>query len=133
MIDEYAYFKVTGSGDCDVVTKIMKRKPNKSWSEGDPRPKGNSVYPFMFWALDSGLEKTVPVEQHIEELFLYLNSNALAIRNLAPDYECIIQCVGTFGSSHGFHFRPDQVRKAAHMGIGLSMDFYATKELENDS
>ena len=126
MIEEYAYFKVTGSGNCDSVTKIMKRKPSKSWSEGDPSPKGNSVYPFMIWTLDSGLDRNTPIEQHIEELFLYLNNKALAIRSLAPDYECIIQCVGTFNSSHGVHLRPDQVRQAAHMGIGLSMDFYAT-------
>ena len=83
--------------------------------------------------LDSGLEKTVPIEQHIEEIFLFLNNKALAIRELSPDYECIIQCVGTFNSSHGIHLRPDQVRQAAHMGIDLSMDFYATEELENDS
>jgi hypothetical protein len=133
LIDEYAYFKVTGSGSCENVTKIIGRKPNKAWSEGDLRPRGNSVYPFMMWTLDSGLEKTVPVEQHIEELFLWLNHKALAIRNLAPDYECLIQCVGTFDSSHGIHIRPDQVRQAAHMGIGFSMDFYVTEELENDS
>ncbi len=133
MIDEYAYFKVTGSGHADKVTKILRRKPNKSWSEGDPRPRGNGVYPFMMWQQDSGLDKTSPIEQHIEHLFMFLNSNALAIRSLAPDYECIIQCVGTFDSSHGVHIRPDQVRQAAHMGVGFSMDFYATEELENDS
>ena len=133
MIDEYAYFRVTGSGDSENVTKIMGRKPSQSWSEGDPRPRGNGVYSFMKWSLDSGLEKTVPVEQHIEELFLYLNNKALEIRNLAPDYECLIQCVGNFSSSHGVHIRPDQVRQAAHMGIGFSMDFYSNEELDNDS
>jgi hypothetical protein len=133
LLDEYAYFKVTGSGDCENVTKILKRKPNKSWSEGDLRPNGRGVYTFMMWQQDSGLEKTSSIEHHIENLFMFLNNNALAIRNLAPDYECIIQCVGHFDSSHGVHIRPDQVRQAAHMGIGFSMDFYASKELENNS
>ena len=133
MVYEFAYFKVTGSGDAKNVTKILGRKPDKSWSEGDPRPRGNGVYPFMLWQQDSGLEKTSQVEHHIEELLLFLYSNSLAIRSLSPDYECIIQCVGDFSSSHGVHIRPDQVRQAAHMGIGFSMDFYATEELENDS
>ena len=140
MINEYAYFSVTGSGDCENITKILDWKPNaqRSWSEGDPRPRGNGVYPFMKWQLDSGLEKTSSIEHHIEELLLVLGTKAIAIRALSPDYECIIQYVGdfgvgNFGSSHGVHLRPDQIRKAAHIGIGFSMDFYVSEELEHDS
>ena len=133
MKDEYAYFRVTGPGEAEKVTKILGINPTKAWSEGESRPNGKGVYPFMVWEQESGLTKTDPLEHHIEHLLMFLNSNAPALRSLAPDYECLIQCVGNFNSSHGVHIRPDQVRQAAHMGIGFSMDFYASESLENDS
>jgi hypothetical protein len=68
----------------------------------------------MRWRLDSGLADTEPLERHVESLLLLLPVHALALRELAIDYDLTIQCVGYYPSSgHGAHLSRNLIRSAA--------------------
>ena len=87
----------------------------------------------MRWRLNSGLDDTSPLEQHIQALLLTLNSRTHQIRSLIPDYQCTIQCVGYYAASgHGAHISPEFIKTAAHIGIGFDLDFYFIDDLGHD-
>ena len=50
----------------------------------------------MRWVRSSGIDDKAPIQQHIENLLLFLFLKEEEIRELATDYELVIHCVVTF-------------------------------------
>jgi hypothetical protein len=87
----------------------------------------------MLWKLDSGLDDTEPLNQHIESLLLSLGTKGQALRDLWVDYDLTIQCVGRYpGSGHGLHLDRELVRRAAQLGLAFDLDFYYVADDETD-
>jgi hypothetical protein len=43
----------------------MEISPTNEWSEGDINPRTGKPYKFMSWQLESGLDDTYPIEEHL--------------------------------------------------------------------
>lgn len=122
---KYAYFKVTGYGDCNQVTNILKLEPTKSWSQGEIDTRRNKPRRIMFWALESGLNDQSPIEDHISTLLNKLEAKADCIANLPIDFAKLIQCVGYFpASEHGLHLPSEVIKRLANLGLDIDYDFY---------
>jgi hypothetical protein len=79
----------------------------------------------MGWTINSGLDDTSPLHLHIDNLLLYLETKATALRELWVDYDLTIQCAGHYPpSGHGLHLSREVVRRAARLGIAFDLDFY---------
>jgi hypothetical protein len=130
---EYAYFSVVGPGDHRVITEKVGFSPSEAWSAGDINPRNGKPRQFMFWQLNSGLDDTSSLDQHIESLLLTLGTKAQALRDLWVDYDLTIQCVGYYpGSGHGAHINREVVRRAAQLGLAFDLDFYYVADPEAD-
>lgn len=121
----YAYFKVTGSGSCDVVEQALGLECTNSWSEGDIRPQNGRPYKFMSWKLESGLDDTHDLREHIECLFEILIPLEPKLVELSENYELTLQCVGYFHpTGHGIHFTKSTAQKIASLCLSVDADFY---------
>jgi len=130
---EYAYFKITGKGDSSVVSKALSVSPTNEWSEGDISPRNGSPYKFMSWQLESGLDDTFPLNEHIEKLFSILLPLESELNELSGNYELCIQCVGYYHpSGHGVHLDKSTIQKASKIGASVDMDFYYTSDYGHD-
>lgn len=130
---EYAYFKITGEGDCSVISKTLGISSTNEWSEGDISPRNGRPYKFMSWKLESGLDDTNPLNEHIEKLFSKLQPLEKELNVLSANYELCIQCVGYFHpSSHGIHLDKLVIQKASKLGVSVDMDFYYISDNGHD-
>ena len=86
----------------------------------------------MSWRLSSGLDDTQPLNEHIQNLSVYLQPKAEAFRQLWLDYDLTLQCVGYFPTNgHGVHFDREQIRQAAQLGLAFDLDFYYVDDYEH--
>ncbi|MCU7866650.1 MAG: DUF4279 domain-containing protein [Candidatus Thiodiazotropha sp. (ex Lucinoma borealis)] len=130
---EYAYFRVTGKGSHEKFSKIIGIEPTNQWSEGDINPRNNKPRKFMNWNLESGLDDTHGIEDHIEALFSVLEPLRDTLANLSDEYEFCIQCVGYFpASGHGIYLDKSTIKRAANLGIGFDYDFYYIDDYGHD-
>ena len=130
---EYAYFRVTGKGDHDKVSKILGLEPTNEWSEGDINPRNSKPREFMCWNYESGLDDTHPLEEHINKIFLELSPLEEALLELSKEYNLYIQCVGYYPpSGHGAHLDQETVKKAARLGLAFDLDFYYVSDYGHD-
>jgi hypothetical protein len=125
MDEVYAYFAVIGEGPHSEIGARLRLEPSRAWSAGDPRP-GGGVYPATKWFLESGLDRTRPLEEHVSALLPILESKAEAIRAMSPQYEIILQCVGYFENpSPGFHLDAPTIQRIAALGLAIDFDLYS--------
>ncbi|WP_374087913.1 DUF4279 domain-containing protein [Methylomicrobium lacus] len=129
---EYAYFHISGPGTHEHVTEILGLKPSEAWNVGDINSHNGKPRKFMSWRLSSGLDDTRPLDMHVQNLFLYLNTKADVLRLLWLDYDLTLQCVGYFpASGHGMHFNREHIRQAAQLGLAFDLDFYYVDDYEH--
>lgn len=129
---EYAYFRVSGSGSHEIISKQLGWKPSEAWSEGDIGRNGK-IYQGMCWRLDSGLDDKQTLQQHLESLFLTLRLKESIVRELSLDYDVSIQCVGYSAvSGHGVFLSRDLIRQAATLGCSIDFAYYCLDFHGND-
>jgi hypothetical protein len=130
---EYAYFSVGGNGSSQFVTSILKIEPTNQWSQGELNPRNNLPRKFMSWNLESGLNDTHPIEEHIEKLLEILAPLENELAKLSKDYEVYIQCVGYFpASGHGLNVSRSLIEKLHRLSLSLDYDFYFVEDYGHD-
>ena len=130
---EYAYFFVAGPGTHESVTDILGLQPSEAWNVGDRSEQTGRVQKFMQWRLNSGLDDTAPLKDHIEALLLFLLPREEQLRKLWLDYDLFIQGVGHYApSGHGVHLNREVVRQAARLGVAFDLDFYFFDDHDQD-
>ena len=122
---EYAYFKVTGQGSHEEFSNAIGLESTNQWSEGDLNPRNKLPRKFMNWNLESGLDDTHDIDEHISALILVLAPLKSILLVLGEKYDLCIQCVGYYPvSGHGIHLDKAIVKKAADLGLSFDYDFY---------
>jgi hypothetical protein len=122
---QYAYFHISGPGSHEEITSALGMNPSKAWNVGDINPRNGQPRKFMSWRISSGLDDKHRLEEHVENLLLFLGPKAAQLRDLWVEYDLTLQCVGYFPpSGHGTHFSREQIRQAAQLGLSFDLDFY---------
>ena len=121
----YAYFSVTGKGSYTPVSEALDLKCTNAWAEGDISPKTGKPHRFMRWSLESGLDDTHSLNDHVEKLLSMLSPFEEELRHLSMSYQLTLQCVGYFHpSGHGVHFSKEVIAQAANLSLCIDADFY---------
>ncbi|MGH8613724.1 MAG: DUF4279 domain-containing protein [Gammaproteobacteria bacterium] len=130
---EYAYLRIAGKGDHKVITDTLGIEPTNAWNEGDINPRNNKPRKFTSWQLESGLDDTHPIKDHLETLFAKLEPLQQKLHSLSESYEIYVECVGYFPpSGHGIHLDKEVIRKAASIGAAFDLDFYYISDNGHD-
>ena len=130
---EYAYFKVTGKGAAEVVSKKLSLEPTNYTNEGDLNPRTQKPNKFMAWRYESGLDDTHPMEEHIQLLLGKLETFENELVSLSEEYDLCIQCVNySPGSGHGLHLDSDTILRASKLRVSFDMDFYYVSDNGHD-
>jgi len=125
-VREYAYLSIRGPGTHESISELIGLCPSEAWNVGDIDRNGRPRK-FMTWELHSGLEDHHPMNQHIDNVLLFLYPRSELVKQLWFEYEIYLHCVGYYPcktSSPGFYLGRDQVRQAALLGIAIDCDFY---------
>ena len=130
----YAYICISGPGKHETITERLGLMPTYACNVGDINEKNGRPHKFMRWEFRSGLDDTHPLEQHIQQLLLWFNVKAEAVRGLWVEYDLTLQCVGHFPLSHGpgVHFNREVIRQAGQLGLAIDCDFYFTEDHGHD-
>ncbi|MES2297044.1 MAG: DUF4279 domain-containing protein [Pseudomonadota bacterium] len=131
---EYAYFHVRGPGTHEEVSKVLEMKPSEAWNAGDINPRNGKARKVMSWKLESGLDDTMALDAHINEIFSKLRTKSNLVRQLWLDFDLTLVCVGYFPprGGHGMHFNREHIRHAAQLGMAFDLDFYYVDDHEHE-
>ena len=122
---EYAYFTVRGTGSHLFVSSKLGVESTNEWSEGDIDSRNNRPRRFMAWNLESGLDDTHPIEEHIEKILNLIEPLKNKLDELSQMYELTIQCVGYFaGTGHGLHLDRDSIARISKLPVAIDYDYY---------
>jgi hypothetical protein len=121
----YAYFHVRGSFDPDEVTRRVGVAPTKIAREGDAIGSTAKRRPCSVWALNSRLEQTAPLEQHVQDVLDQLDANKVVFEQLSRELDGTMQLVGYFSEREpGVHFEQELVNRIAQYALSIDCDFY---------
>ncbi len=131
---EYVYFKIMGDSGAHIeITDLLKLEPTNAWNKGDINIKNNKPRKFTSWQLESGLNDTHPIQEHLDALFKILVPLQCELLNLSKKFDICFQCVGYFHpSGHGIHLDKSTVQKASAFAASFDMDFYYISDNGHD-
>lgn len=110
----------------DEITKIVGIRPDKSVAKG--MYHGGKTLPAKRteWQIESGLDRSASLAQHVPVLLQKLGPMAESIKSLATSSNCDItfSCVVYSDKSPPLYFEPKWVSDIAKLGAALDIDLY---------
>lgn len=111
----------------DIVEKL-KQEPTESYDIGEPislRGKDKLVREQCMWILESGLEKTIPFEKHLECIVDFIKKNQEKIEGLSKVCDIDLFCEYTsYESQGGFTILGSQLDTIGKLPIDIIFDTY---------
>jgi uncharacterized protein DUF4279 len=103
-------------------------RPSSSYDVGDPvshrRPKAGKRKQAL-WLLESGLDESNPLDQHITALLDFIDAHRKGFAAIRPQCESDIFCgVSSGGGQGGFALEPELVNRLADVGLAVVFDIY---------
>jgi len=124
----YAYFHLRGSFDPDEVTRRVGVSPTETAREGDAIGSTSKKRPCSLWALHSRLERSAPLERHVEDVLDQLDTNRLAFEELSRELGGTMELVGFFRECEpGVALEREIVERMARYALMLDCDFYCRR------
>jgi hypothetical protein len=120
------FFTVTGSTlDPDEITRITGLQPAKIWHIGDTIGKGGRKYKENGWKLDSGLERSKSLDDHLAALLAKIEPVLAALSKLDASYYKELACViEAYCANPGMHFDRNMITLLAQLGAEIDIDLY---------
>ncbi len=124
---QYAYFRAEGTDEPSWVSSRLDLTPDRCWCLGEPYERNGKVFTrrSSVWALDSGLDDTQPLNDHIETLLKRLEPHRNAVLGTGTRFRtqivCVAYCFESFNWELSFHAQ----RLATALGISFVIDSYS--------
>lgn len=123
--EQYAYFTATGDFDPKGITEQLDLQPSECWKKGDRNPRTQYERKFSRWSLNSRLDRSASLEQHLRDVLNQTHDHASAIRELGREFNCWVQLVGYFHNDYpGFGLSNELIADLAQLHLGIDCDFY---------
>ena len=123
--EQYAYLTVTGDFDPKVITDRLGIMPSESWQEGMRNERTYLERKFSRWSLNSRLDHSAALEEHVRDVLEQTRGNEAAIRELGQEFKCWVQLVGYFHNDYpGFGLDSVLIGGLAALNVGIDCDFY---------
>jgi hypothetical protein len=123
--EQYAYFTVVGDFDPRAITERLGIQPSESWQKGTRNERTHFERKFSRWSLNSRLDKSATLEEHVRDVLNQTCDHAAAIREIGQGFKCWVQVVGYFHNDYpGFGLDGGLIAGLARLNIGIDCDFY---------
>ena len=123
--EQYAYLTITGDFDPASITARLGIDPSESWQKGTRNERTHYERKFSRWSLNSRLDKSATLEEHVRDVVDQSRAHAAAIRDIGGEFKCWIQLVGYFYNDYpGFGLDNDLIVGLASLNVGIDCDFY---------
>jgi hypothetical protein len=124
--NEYrAYFTLMGDFDPDEISKRLGLAPTSSWKKDDLNPQTQFARKHSRWNLDSRLDKSTSLEDHVADVLEQLKPCSAAVAELRTTVEGVMQLVGYFYTAYpGFGLDDRTLAELARLRLGIDCDFY---------
>jgi len=124
--NEYcAYFTLVGEFDPIDVSRRLGLEPTSSWMKGDLNPRTQFERKHSRWNLDSRLERSASLEQHVADVLEQLKSCSAPIADLRTTVDGCMQLVGHFFTDYpGCGLGHETLSELAQLHLGIDCDFY---------
>jgi hypothetical protein len=113
--------------DPSIVTKRIGLEPTKSFVKGDSFPNhSKSRRQHSIWEIQSPLPLSVDVEEHIEALLSFLESNIEAVQKAKENFEVGVSCAVYYheGCNQGFYLTESIIERLAKLNLSIDFDLY---------
>ncbi|KAB2335691.1 DUF4279 domain-containing protein [Bacillus mesophilum] len=125
----------------EQVTARLGLTPTRSFKKGDVIRKVSTNYyqrrSYSAWQLSTGYQESLDVSKLIEPIFVQLQDQADAIKELKKDFglECrfVIVIVMNEGYTPGFHLDHPFIEFANSVGADIDIDLYANPYTDDGS
>ena len=123
--EQYAYLTVVGDFRPESVTAKLGLEPSEAWKKGDQNERTHLERKFSRWSIDSRLERSASLEDHVRDVLEQVLPNADQIRQVATECKVWVQLVGFFHNNYpGFGMDRELISGLAQLNIGVDCDFY---------
>jgi hypothetical protein len=123
--EQYAYLTVVGDFRPESVTAKLGLERSEAWKKGDRNERTHLERKFSRWSIDSRLERSASLEDHVRDVLEQVLPNADRIRQVATEYKVWVQLVGFFYNNYpGFGMDRELISGLAQLNVGVDCDFY---------
>jgi hypothetical protein len=123
--EQYAYLTVVGDFRPESVTAKLGLEPSEVWKKGDRNERTHLERKLSRWSIDSRLERSASLEDHVRDVLKQVLPNADQIRQVATEYKVWVQLVGFFHNNYpGFGMDRELISGLAQLNVGVDCDFY---------
>ena len=133
--EQYAYLTVVGDFSPEIITAQLGLGPSEVWTKGDRSERTHIERKFSRWSLNSRLERSASLEDHIRDILKQAVPRAEEIRRAGTEHAVSVQLVGYFYNHYpGFGMDRDLISGLAQLNVGIDCDFYYLySDLREDS
>ena len=127
---EYAFLIIEGHGPLPKITEALDIDPDTGWSEGDAWPSKSDpdrVRKRTNWRLNSGLNDTYPLNQHVREVMARLSGKRNAVLRLGAQYD--VRIVFVMQSTWRSRFELDFALQRDLTDFGIRLWFDAIQDV----
>ena len=123
--EQYAYFTVTGDFDPASITARVHLEPTEQWVKGSRNERTCLERKFSRWSLESRLERSVPLKDHVRDVLDQTLRSAEEITKISKEHAAYMQLVGWFYNDYpGFELDESIISGLAQLNVGIDCDFY---------
>ena len=123
--EQYAYLTVVGEFDPETISVRLGLEPSEAWVKGSRNERTHLERKFSRWSLNSRLDHSASLENHVKDVLEQSLPKAEKIRELGNEYEVGVQLVGHFYNDYpGFGLDCDVISGLARLNVGIDCDFY---------
>jgi hypothetical protein len=123
--EQYAYITVVGDFDPETITTQLGLKPSEAWIKGERNDRTHLERKFSRWSLDSRLERSASLEDHVKDVLEQAVPRADQFRQVGEQYGVHVQLVGFFYNDYpGFGLDQDTISGLARLNVSIDCDFY---------
>ncbi len=108
--EQYAYFTLTGDFDPQNISAFLRLEPTEQWRKGSRNERTHLERTFSRWSLESRLERSASLEDHVRDVLEQTLGRAEAIREVGKEHTAYMQLVGWFHNDYpGFGLEADTI------------------------
>ncbi len=123
--EQYAYLTIFGDFDPETITSWLGLAPTECWIKGSRNEKTHFERKFSRWSLNSRLDRSESLENHVRDVLKQTAERAEQIREIGKQYGTSMQLVGWFHSDYpGFGMDQEMIANLARLDVGFDCDFY---------
>ena len=120
-----AYFTLVGDFDPANISARLGLEPTCAWKKGEINERTQRERNHSRWCLDSRLEKTKALEDHVVDVLDQLRPIASAVEEIRAEIDGGIQLVAYFYTDYpGFSLDDSVLLQLGKLKLGVDCDFY---------